>query len=611
MLKLQKRLFLCESCFLSAIFFVHIFTLERYRNNFIEYDAHFITLLLSSFLIFKIVFSGLIGVKIQITFSYIDIFCGALLMYVTLQTFANGSIDMRLIYRLWLCYILYFIFKSYLRKSLGTFVIYLFILLGICLQIILLFLNISIFVKSIYWEGLSVLNSGINANYLASITPFIFALIFCEKKLGPYYRIIRYLSLTLFCTCIFLIIISQSRTAWLASTIGTTIVISYKFNLLEKATSFIQKAKWKYFFYLILTFFLLLIFVLLYAYKPKSVDGRALIYTVSIEMFQISPFFGIGLNKFEALYNVYQANYFRTHNISPSQQLLADNSYFAFNEFLQFAIELGIIGLGLIMLLLFAILKSSKQYLITGKHTLKNFITCGAMAGIVAVTICCLFSYPLHIWSVAVMCILYIAILSFYHSENIATFRIRPLMYLFLVPILGHIALKEYKMMYSLDKWQEAAYLSLTNKFIHAEYLYKEIYPILKDDGRFLLNYGSELAVHGKYNESLNVLEIGKKHLSSSNLYLYLASNNEVLGNFSKAEHYYRLASDIVPSKFRPKQYLLQFYITTKNWKKASKLAEEIIKFPVKIPSPEVQSIKSNAHEFLREFKEKLDKQMY
>jgi O-antigen ligase len=100
---------------------------------------------------------------------------------------------------------------------------------------------------------------------------------------------------------------------------------------------------------ILLTILLLLTFY----FKTDSSEGRLLIYKISWEMFKDNWLFGMGLGCFKQKYLHYQANYFAQNNYTNKELLLADNTYFAFNDYWQFVIETGVIGFFILLILLY------------------------------------------------------------------------------------------------------------------------------------------------------------------------------------------------------------------------------------------------------------------
>lgn len=96
------------------------------------------------------------------------------------------------------------------------------------------------------------------------------------------------------------VILSDSRTAILASICGIAIILRMEVNPLRK---FICDRRYR----LIGITCVIIALIALYVYKRYSADGRVLIWMVSMEMIKDKPWFGWGFDGYVAQYMNYQA----------------------------------------------------------------------------------------------------------------------------------------------------------------------------------------------------------------------------------------------------------------------------------------------------------------
>jgi O-antigen ligase len=101
--------------------------------------------------------------------------------------------------------------------------------------------------------------------------------------------------------------------------------------------------------------FFSLLLTILSKYKSDSTKGRLHIYHLSIKLLRENWLHGIGFQKFRVEFNEQQAAYFSNRSLDNNISLLADNTFYAFNDTLQWIIETGIVGF-LILVLFFAFL---------------------------------------------------------------------------------------------------------------------------------------------------------------------------------------------------------------------------------------------------------------
>ena len=186
------------------------------------------------------------------------------------------------------------------------------------------------------------LNSSIYGILCAAI--FIFLLPFIKSK----YLWVKSLSILLSFSVLCILILSNSRSGWLGAFVGAIYLI---FFLAKKYWIFKRK---RIAFFLALVSFLFLL-TILSKYKSDSTKGRLHIYHLSLKLLRENWLHGIGFQKFRVEFNEQQAAYFSNRSLDDNISLLADNTFYAFNDTLQWIIETGIVGF-LIFVLFFAFL---------------------------------------------------------------------------------------------------------------------------------------------------------------------------------------------------------------------------------------------------------------
>lgn len=120
--------------------------------------------------------------------------------------------------------------------------------------------------------------------------------------------------------------------------------------------------------------------------KAQAGDRRLLIWNITTQAIMEHPVTGIGIGSFPATYAKEQSAYFETDTASSKEKQTATCPQYAYNEYLQIGLELGITGL------LFFIfwLAFSLYYGIRHRQI-------GASGGILALGIFALYSYPLQL----------------------------------------------------------------------------------------------------------------------------------------------------------------------------------------------------------------------
>ncbi len=132
---------------------------------------------------------------------------------------------------------------------------------------------------------------------------------------------------------------------------------------------------------------------ILYCFRPESADSRLFIWRVCLGMISDSPMFGKGLGAFQWEYMLYQADYIRAHILDSGLAEIADNVISPFSEPIHIMIEYGVIGM-----MIFAV-----PIVIVCKHIISSHYISPAEAGLVALGVFGLFSYPTQIFPLLIL----------------------------------------------------------------------------------------------------------------------------------------------------------------------------------------------------------------
>jgi len=329
---------------------------------------------------------------------------------------------------------------------------------------------------------------------------------------------------------------------------------------------------------------------LAYAIKSDSTLGRLLIYKISWRMFTDNFFTGVGLGNFKIKYGLYQASYFKSGNYTEKEFLLADNVFFAFNDYWQFIIETGIIGIITIASCTYLICKIIRKSLVDDKD---NKILLLATSLFIAICVAALFTHVFEklffqLFSITIIAWLIVINLPLRANVKKTIAIILPIIF---VGYQNFFLLLSYK---SYNKFEQAKLLSTTGYVTESRKIYAEIYPVLKNDANFMRFYIDDLPYSSK-SEVLVILENYLhliKYRTDNRTYMRLAITYERLNLNSKAELTYLFAVNMVPNRFRTRLALFNFYINTKNNRKAKTIGTQILEMPIKIPSNEVEIIK-------------------
>lgn len=398
-------------------------------------------------------------------------------------------------------------------------------------------------------------------------------------------RLNKYINQFMFLLIIVGLVLSGSRTAWIAAFIPCTLIILDHFfewkQLLRNA--------------LIPILLLLITFlVVLYLYKMNttSISGRMLIWKIGWIMFKDQPVFGMGYGSFYTEYGNYQADYFLAGARPEEEIQIASMNYYTFSEPLNLLIEEGIIGTILFVLLIgyciFGALKSNV-------NSYKN-VRVSVLSIMAVLMIFGLFSYPFQDLFFNLFFILSIAIISCFESTTkqrrlLVPGRLFRMWMIVLLLIIGGYSTIKLHAFYTWKKAKEKILMSEGDALA----IYDRVYRQLGNNGAFLFNYGSELAELGQYSPALDLLQRAANYGNSVELHLQLGKVYQALGQLVEAERSLLLASAMNPKLFLPLSKLMLFYKETGQFAKCREIASQIMRKPVKIPSGTIEDIKKLA----------------
>lgn len=403
---------------------------------------------------------------------------------------------------------------------------------------------------------------------------FFIPFLFC-----PIPKWVKLFLLIVLISSIVYIVYSQSRAAWLGLLTGVMVVVWIR--------GYFNNRK---LFWLSCTVLAVAVFALTFFIKTGSSNGRLLIYKVMAYNLSAGDLLtGIGPGKFKAEYNLWQARYFEHHDINSPEALLADNTFFAFNDYGQLVIETGIIGILLLLiafscfLLLLRKLKSTSN---AGR------LATGAAASIIAIVTAALFSYPFQNPWIVVYVISCLAVLLF------STVQHRVLKYSFTGMAFSAVILFSWRAL-ALQKQERQKNKAITlSQTGHKRECMQMLGKMIRNgckDGHVFYLYAKELYMAGQPDSALFYLKHSTRYINFLESCRLFAGIYEEQGDMINAERHYLRAVYMAPNRFESRFELVQFYTKYEHNDKAKYWACSILKLPVKIPSPRVSRIKAAA----------------
>lgn len=371
-------------------------------------------------------------------------------------------------------------------------------------------------------------------------------------KLAVYVIIVALMTLVL--------IKSESRAAMLSAVIAATVLASH-YGL----------KKWKYFKYSLLSLLPIFIFIGL-SKGTDSISGRLLIWKISLLSFLDHPLAGIGYDFFSVEYLNFQANYFSKGG-RIEEIMLADANIQAFNDFLKFIIENGILGIILIIASLFWIFKSKDTVLNSDKQNLPS----ASLAFYSTIIVFASFSFPLQFLPFQLLLINQIALQEYPPLRN--NFNVNKnfgkILFGAMSCFLLYLSNYQYK---GFRAWKDGSELQFSNPD-STKILYNFSYQRLQNEGDFLMHYGFFMEDKNAHT-ALILFERTKLLTNFPTSYAKTAQLNEQLGNYKSTEESLLKLHFMSPYLFKPQEEILDFYIRRSNVLKAKLYAKKLWKHP-------------------------------
>jgi tetratricopeptide (TPR) repeat protein len=123
---------------------------------------------------------------------------------------------------------------------------------------------------------------------------------------------------------------------------------------------------------------------------------------------------------------------------------------------------------------------------------------------------------------------------------------------------------------------------------------------LLKNNGKFLYNYGASLSHNGEHKLALKLLSEASDYFINTDLMCYLGNSHLALQEYKEAELSFMDAHHTIPHKIFPLYQLVQIYDTTHREHLAIEYAEKILATKVKVKSDLTMNIKREMRLFLR-----------
>lgn len=325
--------------------------------------------------------------------------------------------------------------------------------------------------------------------------------------------------------------------------------------------------------------------------KTDSTSGRYFTSQQILKQIAQNPL-GYGVNSFSVEYNKGKAHYFeKNHNWAEMKN--AGYIFYANNDFLELAFELGIHWIALFIVFIFLLFK--KKSLITEVLLSRTILLCLIVFSLTNTML----ATPIFA-IVAVICVVTITKTTpsriLYECKNHFVFKIIAVS---LILIAGLIQINRINAEDKLNK------LYLGTKYLKGEQQLQSYVSKIEDNGEEWFMAGAVLAQNGYQKEGIHYMQRGIQLSGRPSLGKVLADYLQNQGDYTQAEKIYTYNKNAEPYRYEARMDLFDLYLKTKQNAKAKKMALEIINLPIKVPSASIVGFKRKAKLFLTEFEGK------
>jgi O-antigen ligase len=430
----------------------------------------------------------------------------------------------------------------------------------------------------------SFFNPGPYAGYLAMVFPLSLYYFLCKAE-GKLFSIF---SLT---TCIAIVLVlpaAMSRASWLAVLAGSAVVVGgYCVRRFALKTYYLKYKRMIWMIGCMLVLLLSAALTGMYFLKKDSADGRILTWKISLQTIVRHPF-GTGLGNFPGAYGETQAAYFAAGKGSETEQSVAGNPEYGFNEYLQITVESGIVA--------FLLFTGIIILAIRDKIKAKDW---GILGSLVALLVFAGFSYPFNGLPFLIVFVFLLASSQWNRDDTCRVDNRGCLnnMRSILLAVACLLATacclwKQYPAYQACKQWKTDQISYNAGLFKETTGHYGKLYPYLNDQIHFLFEYAQCLSKSGQPAESNAVLQRAMQISCDPMLYNVMGKNYQEMKQYEQAEAAFIRATQLVPSRLYPWYLLTKLYDEMGMKNKVYETAAIVLTKEPKVQSPAINEMR-------------------
>lgn len=386
----------------------------------------------------------------------------------------------------------------------------------------------------------SFFNPGPYSGYLAMILPVcLYQWLVCGRRGG---RVVAGgVMLLIFCV----LPAGMSRSAWLAAGVSCLCVYAWHMDWTDKFRLLWQQQRQRVVMVVVGGFCVLLLAgYLLFVLKPDSARGRLFMWKITCRAIAEKPLTGYGIHNFAAAYGNAQETYFAAGDYEPWEERVAGSPEYAFNEYLQAAVELGIpLAVCLLVVVVLCLYRGVRK----GRYGI-----CGA---ILSLMIFSFSSYPLQL-PVFIVTFGGLLVACLFGAD-----RWQWLGVAVSVGIIGGFRLKnDLQVEQACREWMNARVLYSAGAYQSAEKEYGRLYPLLRDRASFLFEYGHGLHKQQQFSKSNRILKEALQRSCDPMILNVIGKNYQQMGDCLSAEDWFIRSTHRLPGRIYPYYLLAKLY---------------------------------------------------
>ena len=427
----------------------------------------------------------------------------------------------------------------------------------------------------------SFFNPGPYSGYLAMILPVcLYQWLVCDRKGG------RVVSGGVMLLILCVLPAGMSRSAWLAAGVSCLCVYAWHMDWTDKFRLLWQQQKQRVVMVVVGGFCVLLLAgYLLFVLKPDSARGRLFMWKITCRAIAEKPLTGYGIHNFAAAYGNAQETYFAAGDYEPWEERVAGSPEYAFNEYLQAAVELGIpLAVCLLVVVVLCLYRGVRK----GRYGI-----CGA---ILSLMIFSFSSYPLQL-PVFIVTFggLLVACLS-------GADRWQWLGLAVSVGIIGGFRLKnDLQVERACREWMNARVLYSAGAYQSAEKEYGRLYPLLRDRASFLFEYGHGLHKQQQFSKSNRILKEALQRSCDPMILNVIGKNYQQMGDCLSAEDWFIRSTHRLPGRIYPYYLLAKLYaeLSLRQPDKFEKMKRMVLTKEPKVQSTAIRQMREEVNKMI------------